>query len=47
LLVEGISDYAIYLLGSEGVISSWNQERSGSRGYREREVIGSHCQRNK
>ncbi len=45
LLVEGISDYAIYLLDPEGRVSSWNRGAERFKGYREDEIIGEHFSR--
>ena len=40
LLVEGIKDYAIFLLDPEGRITSWNPGAERISGYTEREVLG-------
>ena len=40
LLVEGVRDYAIYMLDSEGKISSWNAGAERIKGYRGEEVLG-------
>jgi PAS domain S-box-containing protein len=45
LLVEGISDYAIYMLTPEGLINSWNTGAQRFKGYRAEEVIGTHFSR--
>jgi PAS domain S-box-containing protein len=42
LLVEGISDYAIYLLSPEGIVSSWNRGAQRVKGYSAEEIIGHH-----
>lgn len=45
LLVEGISDYAIYMLDPAGVVSSWNAGASRLKGYSRAEIIGEHFSR--
>jgi PAS domain S-box-containing protein len=42
LLVEGIRDYAIYLLDPAGRIASWNIGAQNIKGYSKDEVIGQH-----
>jgi PAS domain S-box-containing protein len=42
LLVEGISDYAIYMLSPEGVVTSWNRGAEIFKGYTAEEIIGRH-----
>jgi PAS domain S-box-containing protein len=42
LLVEGISDYAIYLLSPEGIVTSWNLGAQRFKGYAAAEIIGHH-----
>src|SRR6185369_5040399 len=39
-LVEGVKDYAIYMLDKEGRISSWNAGAEWMTGYRAQEIIG-------
>jgi len=41
LLVDGVQDYAIYLLTPEGLINSWNSGARRIKGYEAAEVIGS------
>lgn len=42
LLVEGVKDYAIYMLSPSGLIESWNSGAELIKGYPAREVIGQH-----
>jgi len=45
LLVQGVSDYAIYFLTPEGNVSSWNQGAQRIKGYSPDEIIGKHFSR--
>jgi PAS domain S-box-containing protein len=42
LLVESVSDYAIFMLDAEGIIQSWNRGAELIKGYTASEVIGRH-----
>ncbi|RCJ09693.1 PAS domain-containing sensor histidine kinase [Cupriavidus necator] len=42
LLVEGVKDYAIFMLDPDGHIVSWNSGASYIKGYRRDEIIGRH-----
>lgn len=42
LLVEGVKDYAIFMLSPEGNIASWNIGAERIKGYRTAEIIGKH-----
>jgi PAS domain S-box-containing protein len=42
LLVQGVIDYAIYMISPEGEISSWNAGAERIKGYSEREALGRH-----
>ena len=42
LLVEAISDYAIYMLEPSGIVSSWNPGAQRFKGYTAEEIIGQH-----
>jgi PAS domain S-box-containing protein len=42
LLVEGIADYAIYMLDPAGFVSSWNSGAERIKGYQSQEIIGQH-----
>ncbi|GGC16429.1 hybrid sensor histidine kinase/response regulator [Pseudoduganella buxea] len=45
LLVQGVTDYALYMLSPEGKISNWNQGAQRIKGYGQEEVIGTHFRR--
>jgi PAS domain S-box-containing protein len=45
LLVEGVTDYAIYMLDTDGLVSSWNAGAQRSLGYTPAEIIGRHYSR--
>ena len=42
LLVEGVRDYAIFMLDTEGRVVSWNHGAEQIKGYRADEIIGKH-----
>jgi PAS domain S-box-containing protein len=42
LLVQGVRDYAIFLLDPEGRVASWNEGAQRIKGYRAEEIIGRH-----
>ncbi|CAN5851549.1 hypothetical protein BH23GEM3_BH23GEM3_15220 [soil metagenome] len=42
LLVEGVQDYAIFMLDPEGHVASWNTGAGRIKGYTEEEVLGKH-----
>lgn len=42
LLVQGVTDYAIYLLSPDGTVTSWNAGAERIKGYRSEEIIGQH-----
>ena len=42
LLVDGITDYAIYRLTPTGHVASWNQGAERIKGYKQDEIIGKH-----
>ncbi len=42
LLVEGVVDYAIYMLDPNGIITNWNTGAKRIKGYEAGEVIGRH-----
>jgi len=45
LLVEGVLDYAIYMLDPDGIITSWNAGAQRIKGYTAQEIIGKHFSR--
>jgi PAS domain S-box-containing protein len=45
LLVEGIADYAIFMLDPEGFVTSWNSGAERIKGYQAQEIIGQHFSR--
>src|SRR5690606_6999230 len=44
-LVEGVTDYAIYMLDPEGRVASWNTGAQRIKGYRPAEILGEHFSR--
>jgi PAS domain S-box-containing protein len=42
LLVEGVEDYAIFMLDADGHVASWNVGSERIKGYRAEEIIGEH-----
>ncbi len=42
LFVQGVTDYAIFMLDTEGIISNWNSGAERIKGYRANEIIGRH-----
>lgn len=45
ILVQGVTDYAIYMLDREGNVTSWNAGAARIKGYLANEIIGSHFSR--
>jgi PAS domain S-box-containing protein len=45
VLVQGVTDYAIYMLDPEGRVTSWNAGAQRIKGYAPEEIIGSHFSR--
>ena len=45
LLVEAVSDYAIYMLDPEGIVTTWNAGAQRFKGYTADEIIGQHFSR--
>ena len=42
LLVEGVKDYAIFMLDRDGYITTWNSGAQRIKGYQAEEIIGEH-----
>lgn len=42
LLVQGVTDYAIYMLDRDGVVTNWNVGAQRIKGYAPDEIIGKH-----
>src|SRR5258708_5672083 len=42
LLLDGVKDYAIYMLDPEGNVVSWNAGAARIKGYRQEEILGKH-----
>lgn len=40
LLVQGVVDYAIYMLSPEGTVANWNAGAERAKGYRQEEIVG-------
>ncbi|MDP4023774.1 PAS domain S-box protein [Methylobacterium sp. NEAU 140] len=45
LLVQGVTDYAIYMLSPEGIVTNWNGGAGRIKGYTEAEIVGQHFSR--
>lgn len=45
LLIDGVSDYAIFMLDPSGHIATWNEGAKRIKGYEATEIIGSHFSR--
>jgi len=42
LLVDSVKDYAIFVLGPEGNVLTWNQGAQALKGYKREEILGQH-----
>jgi PAS domain S-box-containing protein len=42
LLVEGVKDYAIFMLDADGYITTWNEGAERIKGYEADEIVGEH-----
>ncbi|WP_250454110.1 PAS domain S-box protein [Caballeronia sp. ATUFL_M2_KS44] len=45
LLVEGVTDYSIFMLSPEGLVTNWNNGARRIKGYAADEIIGAHFSR--
>ncbi|MEK1939328.1 MAG: PAS domain S-box protein [Pseudomonas sp.] len=45
LLLDAVTDYAIYMLDTQGLVSSWNSGAKRFKGYEEAEILGQHFSR--
>jgi PAS domain S-box-containing protein len=45
LLVQGVRDYAIYMIDPAGVVTNWNAGAEAIKGYRAEEIVGQHFSR--
>ena len=45
LLVQSVTDYAIYMLDPQGRVTSWNPGARRFKGYEPEEIIGEHFSR--
>jgi PAS domain S-box-containing protein len=45
LLVEGVKDYAIFMLDPTGRVATWNEGAERINGYRAKEIVGQHFSR--
>ena len=45
LLVQGVTDYALYMLDPGGIVSNWNLGAERIKGYKADEIVGQHFSR--
>jgi len=45
LLVQGVTDYALYMLSPAGIVTNWNSGAERLKGYSRDEVVGTHFSR--
>src|ERR1700681_277047 len=45
LLIEAVTDYAIYLLDPSGIVTTWNPGAQRFKGYSAAEILGQHFSR--
>ncbi|MGZ8286444.1 MAG: PAS domain S-box protein [Allosphingosinicella sp.] len=44
-LVQGVKDYALYMLDPDGIVSNWNTGAEAIKGYKASEIVGQHFSR--
>jgi PAS domain S-box-containing protein len=44
-LVDGVTDYAIFMLDTEGIVVNWNSGAERIKGYKAHEIVGQHFSR--
>src|SRR5271155_1878126 len=42
LIVDGVTDYAIYMVDPNGIVTNWNRGAQRIKGYRTEEIVGQH-----
>jgi len=42
LLIDGVIDYAIYMIDPNGIVTNWNRGAQRIKGYRTEEIVGRH-----
>jgi len=42
VLVDGVTDYAIYMIDPNGIVTNWNRGAQRIKGYRTEEIVGRH-----
>ncbi|MGF6820579.1 PAS domain S-box-containing protein [Paraburkholderia atlantica] len=45
MLVNGVTDYAVFMLSPDGIVTNWNAGARRIKGYSAEEIIGSHLSR--
>ena len=45
VLVDGVTDYAIYMVDPNGIVTNWNRGAQRIKGYRTEEIVGQHFSR--
>ncbi len=45
LLIDAVTDYAIYMLDANGIVTSWNPGAQRYKGYSAAEIVGCHFSR--